>query len=65
MFQTNDPQAWQELLELIAKRVADDIMSSDGSDLAPVLRDTVEQTHITTPHYARHHLRSVQFRQTT
>lgn len=63
MLQTNDPQAWQQLLMLIAERVADDI-GNGGSDQARVLRD-VESPISKDTTYARNHLRSVQLRQTT
>lgn len=65
MLQTNDPQAWQQLIELIAQRIANDIMSSDGLGHAPVLRDTVDHTNVKNINNARNHLRSVQLRQTT
>lgn len=64
MLQTNDPQAWHQLLMLIAERVADDIIANDGSDQARVLRDVESLTSKDT-HHARNHLRSVQLRQAT
>lgn len=65
MLQTNDPLAWQQLIELLAEHIANDIMSCDDSGSTPVLRDNSKNPLNMAPQNARNHLRSVQLRQTT
>jgi len=58
MLQTKDPQAWQQLIELLAERIANDILSGDVSDSVSDLRDNSFLLNAKTDH-ARNHLRSV------
>jgi len=58
MLQTKDPQAWQQLIELLAERIANDILSGDVSDSVSDLRDNSCLLNAKTDH-ARNHLRSV------
>lgn len=59
MLQTNDPQAWQQLIRLLAERIADEIMSGGESDSD--LRDNGNKP-TNTKNHARNHLRSIQHR---
>ncbi|MBR7777401.1 hypothetical protein [Undibacterium rugosum] len=64
MLQTKDPQAWQQLIQLLAERIANDMVSGDESELGSDLRDnSCKPTNAI--NHARNHLRSVQYRQAT
>ncbi|MBR7782663.1 MULTISPECIES: hypothetical protein [Undibacterium] len=58
MLQSKDPQAWQQLIRLLAERVASDVLSRNESEPKADLRDnSCKQSNAN--HHARNHLRSV------
>jgi|GEM_PF-1989516 len=62
MLKTQNPQAWQQLIKLLAEHIADNILS--GAESGTDLRDNLCNQN-NAENYARNDIRPIQHRQTT
>lgn len=59
MLKNRNPQAWQQLIKLLAEQIADNILSGDES--GAILRDHLCNQK-NADNYARNNIRSIQHR---